>query len=132
MADFTLLSGTYSADINGSTRILTMGVGPNGIIAGSWTSTILGIGTVFPVSGHVVHSTFNNDAVYFHVAGFGIAYDQSKQPPILHSANAIVGFANVQSTNPPQTLSVSISWAEDNVGYGELTDAWGAQVLNRH
>lgn len=131
MTDFSLLSGTYSANIHGATRTLAIGVGPNGAISGTWSSTILGIATVFPMSGHAIHSAFNNDAVYFHVSGFGIAYDQTKQPPVLYSTNAIVGFANVQSNNHPQTLSVSISWAEDNSGYGEVTDAWGALVLNR-
>ena len=131
MVDLSSISGGYSGDIHGATRVLALVVAPNGSISGTWSSTILGLPTMFPISGHAVHSSFNNDAVHFYVAGFGIAYDQSKQPPVLHSANAIVGFANVQSGSPPQSLSVSLSWAEDASGYSEITNAWGDQVLTR-
>lgn len=119
------LNGTYSAQIHGETRTLTIASSVNGVLTGSFDSTIQGKKATFPLAGIAQRAPFNNDAVYFALQGHAMAHDPNHSPPTLAAVNAIVGIANFPSGGPaPTAITITMSWAEDKAGYSETTGAW--------
>ena len=130
------LLGTYSNQINGMTRTLTIASQDNAAqtISGTWASSINGVAATFPVQGSFLPAggSPQSNALFFTVAGHAQTSNTSQQPPVMRAFDVVTGYAEVSGPGKVDRLYVSISWAEDNPGNAKSTSAWTGQFLTRH